>query len=131
MAATLYHLFLAEDNSPELFAQFKRIHSLVPYGMLKNVIRIANPAAVMAGVLDLFLGPALWNPVTFAKSLLTSDQRRYQTDRTVRFDDLTNKIGDPVLTNKLRSFIDSTEETEECDPRRRPLQIKSISLWSS
>jgi hypothetical protein len=55
VAATIYHLFLAEDNSPELFAQAKRIHSLVPYQVLKNVIRIANPAAVMSGVLDLFL----------------------------------------------------------------------------
>jgi hypothetical protein len=55
VAATLYlyHLFLAEDNSPELFVQFRRIHSLVPYGMLKNVVRIANPAVVMVGVLDL------------------------------------------------------------------------------
>ena len=26
VAATIYHLFLAEDNSPELFAQAKKIH---------------------------------------------------------------------------------------------------------
>ena len=56
IAATLYHLFLAEDNSPELFGQLKRIHGLVPYGTLKQVIRFTNPAAVMKGVLDLFMG---------------------------------------------------------------------------
>ena len=55
VAATIYHLFLAEDNSSELFAQGKRIHSLIPYSILKNVIRLANPATVMTGVLDLFL----------------------------------------------------------------------------
>jgi hypothetical protein len=55
VAATLYQLFLAEGNFPELFAQFERIHSLAPYTLLKNVIRIANPAAVMSSVLDLFL----------------------------------------------------------------------------
>ena len=48
VAATIYHLFLAEDNSPELFAQAKKIHSLIPYTVIKNVIRIANPAAVMS-----------------------------------------------------------------------------------
>jgi hypothetical protein len=55
VAATIYHLFLAEDNSPELFAQGKRIHSLVPYQVLKNVVRFSNPATVMTGVLDIFL----------------------------------------------------------------------------
>ncbi|KAG7139487.1 PX domain-containing protein like [Verticillium longisporum] len=61
IAATIYHLFLAEDNSPELFAQAKRIHSLIPYTVMKNVIRIANPAAVMSGVLDIFLAqPFVW-----------------------------------------------------------------------
>ena len=55
VAATIYHLFLAEDNSPELFAQAKRIHSLVPYTVLKNIVRFTNPAAVMSQVLDLFM----------------------------------------------------------------------------
>ncbi|KAI5295840.1 hypothetical protein KEM52_000047 [Ascosphaera acerosa] len=55
VAAALYHMFLADDNAPELFAQMKRIHSLIPYTLMKNVIRLTNPAAVMAGVLDIFL----------------------------------------------------------------------------
>jgi hypothetical protein len=55
VAATIYHLFLAEDNSPELFAQAKRIHSLVPYTVVKNIVRFTNPAVVMSQVLDLFM----------------------------------------------------------------------------
>jgi Domain of unknown function in PX-proteins (DUF3818) len=55
VAATIYHLFLAEDNSPELFAQAKRIHSLVPYSLVKNVVRFSNPTTVMNGILDIFL----------------------------------------------------------------------------
>ncbi|EHK98796.1 putative PX domain-containing protein [Glarea lozoyensis 74030] len=63
VAATLYHLFLAEDNSPELFAQMKKIHSMIPYTLIKTAIRIANPAAVMASVLDIFLARPLEEPV--------------------------------------------------------------------
>jgi hypothetical protein len=55
VAATIYHLFLAEDNSPELFSQAKRIHSLVPYSLVKNVVRFSNPTTVMNGILDIFL----------------------------------------------------------------------------
>jgi hypothetical protein len=112
VAATIYHLFLAEDNSPELFAQAKRIHSLVPYGVLKNVIRIANPAAVMSGVLDLFLAQPFG-----ARSLL---QRIFgmaindgvnSVQKTI--DTLAAaKIKDDVLCAKIKAYVESDEEVK-------------------
>lgn len=108
VAATLYHLFLAEDNSPELFAQAKRIHSLVPYTILKNVIRIANPAAVMSGVLDLFLAQPFGS-----RSLLQRIFGMAIHDGMKAFEksieSLTVKIGDPVLVEKLRAFVEADE----------------------
>ena len=112
VAATIYHLFLAEDNSPELFAQAKRIHSLVPYSVLKNVIRIANPAAVMSGVLDLFLAQPFG-----ARSLL---QRIFgmaindgvsSVQKTI--DTLgSTKIKDEVLCTKIKAYVDSNEDVK-------------------
>ncbi|KAF1832940.1 hypothetical protein BDW02DRAFT_580817 [Decorospora gaudefroyi] len=109
VAATIYHLFLAEDNSPELFAQAKRIHSLVPYGVLKNVIRIANPAAVMSGVLDLFLAQPFG-----ARSLL---QRIFgmaindginSVQKTI--DTLgSTRIKDDVLCAKIQAYVQADE----------------------
>ena len=108
VAATLYHLFLAEDNSPDLFAQAKRIHGLVPYGTLKQVIRFTNPAAVMASVLDLFMAQPLG-----AKSLL---QRIFgfalgDGIKTIQrsIDTLTKKIEEPVLCEKIKAYTESPE----------------------
>ncbi|KAF1995891.1 hypothetical protein P154DRAFT_444468 [Amniculicola lignicola CBS 123094] len=113
VAATLYHLFLAEDNSPELFAQAKRIHSLVPYGVLKNVIRIANPAAVMSGVLDLFLAQPFG-----ARSLLQRMFGMAINDgvRTVQktIDTLAStKIKDDVLCSKIKAFVEADEAVKD------------------
>ncbi|KAF2806784.1 uncharacterized protein BDZ99DRAFT_85285 [Mytilinidion resinicola] len=113
VAATLYHLFLAEDNSPELFAQAKRIHSLVPYTLLKNVIRIANPAAVMNGVLDLFLAQPLG-----ARSLMQRMFGMAINDgvRSVQksIDTLAStKIQDPVLVEKIKAFTQANEDIKE------------------
>ncbi|KAJ9615268.1 hypothetical protein H2200_001343 [Cladophialophora chaetospira] len=109
VAATIYHLFLAEDNSPELFAQAKRIHSLVPYTVLKNAIRIANPAAVMSAVLDLFLAQPFGT-----RSLLQRIFSQTLNDGIRQFqkpvEDMTSKVGDPVLTNKIKHFVDSSED---------------------
>lgn len=112
VAATIYHLFLAEDNSPELFAQFKRIHSLVPYGTLKQVIRFANPAAVMSGVLDLFMAQPFG-----AKSLLQRIFSMALGDgiRSIQrsIDTLTNKINESALCKKLENFTNQPKETKE------------------
>ncbi|GAB7363758.1 hypothetical protein MBLNU230_g4326t1 [Neophaeotheca triangularis] len=112
VAATIYHLFLAEDNSPELFAQFKRIHSLVPYGTLKQVIRFANPAAVMSGVLDLFMAQP-WG----SKSLLQRIFGMALGDgiRSIQrsIDTLTNKINEPALCKQLENFTNKPREVKD------------------
>ncbi|KIV77460.1 hypothetical protein PV11_09253 [Exophiala sideris] len=125
VAATIYHLFLAEDNSPEVFAQAKRIHSLVPYSVMKNVIRIANPAAVMSGVLDLFLAQPFG-----ARSLLQRIFAQTLSDGIRQFqksiDDLAGKIADPILISKLKAFVDSPEDIK--DIVRGEAQNESIDL---
>lgn len=112
VAATIYHLFLAEDNSPELFAQARQIHSLLPYTVMKNVIRIANPAAVMSGVLDLFLAQPFG-----ARSLL---QRIFSTtlsngikSQQKSVDALAARVGEPVFVNKLKQFVEAPEAIKQ------------------
>lgn len=111
VAATIYHLFLAEDNSPEMFAQAKRIHSLIPYTILKNVIRVANPAAVMANVLDLFLAQPFG-----ARSLMQRIFSLTLNDGIRTFqkavDAVAGEIGDPVFVDKLKRFIEAEEEVK-------------------
>ena len=111
VAATIYHLFLAEDNSPELFAQAKRIHSMIPYVALKQVVRYSNPAFVMRGVLDLFLAQPLG-----ARSLaqrvfgmaINDGIRTFQKS----IDALVAKIDEPVFCEKLKTFCNSDEDTK-------------------
>lgn len=108
VAATIYHLFLAEDNSPELFAQAKRIHSLIPYTIIKNAIRIANPAAVMSTVLDIFLAQPFGTRSLMQRifSLTLNDGiRSFQKS----IDALATRIGDPVFVDKLKKYADAEE----------------------
>ncbi|KAI9669054.1 MAG: hypothetical protein M1831_000646 [Alyxoria varia] len=112
VAATIYHLFLAEDNSPDLFAQAKRIHSLVPYATLKNVIRFTNPAAVMKGVLDLFLAQPLGARSLMQRifSMALNDGVR-ATQQSI--DSVSEKIQDEVLCNKIQQFTMSDEAIKD------------------
>ena len=111
VAATLYHLFLAEDNSPELFAQAKRIHSLIPYGMLKNVIRIANPAAVMSGVLDLFLAQPFGTRSLMQRVLAMALGDGIRTLQK-SIDSLHPKIEDKTLCERIQAYTNADESTK-------------------
>ncbi|KAJ4144778.1 hypothetical protein LMH87_003648 [Akanthomyces muscarius] len=108
VAAVIYHLFLAEDNSPEVFAQARRIHSLVPYSIIKNVIRIANPAAVMSGILDVFMAQPFGTRSLLQRifSLTLNDGiKSFQKS----IDTLNAKIGDPVFSEKLQRYTKAEE----------------------
>ncbi|CAG8979975.1 hypothetical protein HYALB_00010744 [Hymenoscyphus albidus] len=109
VAATIYHLFLAEDNSPDLFAQAKKIHSMIPYTIMKNAIRIANPAMVMSSVLDIFLAQPFGARSLMQRifSLTLNDgMRSFQKS----IDALTSKIDEPVFCQKLKKFCDAPED---------------------
>ncbi|KAI2628944.1 succinate flavoprotein subunit [Xylaria nigripes] len=111
VAATVYHLFLAEDNSPELFAQLKRIHSLIPYTLMKNVIKIANPAVVMSGVLDIFLAQPFGSRSLLQRifSMTLNDGiKTYQKS----IDAVAAKVGDRVFVDKLTKFNEASEDVK-------------------
>lgn len=111
IAAVIYHLFLAEDNSPEMFAQAKRIHSLIPYSVIKNVIRIANPATVISGILDVFLAQPFGMRSLMQRifSLTLNDGiKSFQKS----IDMLTREIGDPVFAEKLQRYTNAEEHVK-------------------
>ena len=92
-----------------MFAQAKRIHSLIPYTVIKNVIRIANPTMVMSGVLDLFLAQPFGSRSLMQRifSMTLNDGiRTFQKS----IDSVIAKIDDPVLCEKLKHFSDAGEE---------------------
>lgn len=112
VAASIYHLFLAEDNSPEIFAQAKKAHSMIPYTIIKNAIRIANPAAVMSSILDIFLAQPFGTRSLMQRIfglMLNDGIRTFQRS----IDALIHKIGEPVFSDKLRKFTYADENVKD------------------
>ena len=82
---------------------------MIPYTALRQVIRFANPALVMSGVLDLFLAQPFG-----ARSLAQRAFGMTLNDGIKSFqksiDAMAIKINDPVLCEKLRIFVNSPED---------------------
>ncbi|KAK9452468.1 hypothetical protein V1511DRAFT_507608 [Dipodascopsis uninucleata] len=106
VAATIYHLFVAQDNASELLAQTRRIHRLMPYGLLKNVIRFSNPVSMMKAVLDLFLAQPFGQKSLLQRILYIalSDDVKVQ-ERAIHI--LRKKIGNDGLCDRIQQYVDA------------------------
>lgn len=84
---------------------------MVPYSALKQVIRFANPAVVMSGVLDLFLAQPFGSRSLAQRvfGMAISDGIK-SFQRSI--DSLAVKVEDPVLCEKLERFCNADEETK-------------------
>lgn len=55
LASTIFQQYIASDDASESFAALKRLHGLMPYFMLRGILKISNPMAMVRGVLDIFM----------------------------------------------------------------------------
>ena len=49
LAATIFNVFVASDTASDTFYQMKRLHGMMPYFVMKGILRISNPMAMIRG----------------------------------------------------------------------------------
>lgn len=112
LASTIYQLFLGSDNSSSVFAQLKRMHGLMPYFMLRGILKISNPVAMVRSVLDLFLARPFGSTSLLQKmfsSGLNDEVREIREDAEM----VGRKIGDERLLEKIRGFVEMSKEEQD------------------
>ncbi|KIW07659.1 uncharacterized protein PV09_01599 [Verruconis gallopava] len=121
VAATIYHLFLAEDNSAELFNQLKRIHSLFPYTIVKNVMRFANPMALFPRILDIFMAQPFGNRSLLQHMFGMAIQEgihNIQKSVTVL---ITQRIHEPDLPQVIQRYVEADDVAKA--------EVKSLAFY--
>lgn len=117
-AATLFHMFVASDNAPEVFAQVCRLHRFIPYTVIKGILRLSNPVSIMKGMMDLFLAQPFGRKSLFQNIIwymLQEDIK--QQERAIK--ELKLLIADDSVCQGLEDFVYADEATHQ-----RVLKIK-------
>lgn len=112
LAATIYQMFAGSDNASANLYQLKRINGMMPYFMIKGILRISNPIAMIRALLDLFLARPFGQP-SLVQRIFSSGL--HEEIREVKEDMLlvAQKIGDDRMVKKIDAFIRATRETQE------------------
>ncbi|KAK9474268.1 uncharacterized protein V1510DRAFT_361350 [Dipodascopsis tothii] len=112
LAAMIYRMFVGQDNASELLAQTKRIHRLLPYTLLKNVMRFSNPVSMMKGVLDIFLAQPLGQRSLLQRILSVSLSEDLRTqDKAIAA--VRKNVGDDAVCDRLQAFVSASADVHD------------------
>lgn len=112
LASTIYQLCLGQDDSSSFFAQVKRIHGLMPYFMLKGILRISNPVAMIRAVLDLFLARPFGSSSLLQRMFAggwADEARQIREDAEL----VSRKIADERLSNAVQDYVDAPKAEQD------------------
>ena len=116
ISSMIYQMFLGNDNSYELYTQVRRLHKLMPYTVMGQIMKFTNPIAIMRGMIELFMaqpfgGHSLLQ--TMFSTILTDDLKTQK----VAIKELESKIaemdpGAPVVIKCLKDFVFNNTKDE-------------------
>ncbi|KAK9241101.1 hypothetical protein V1525DRAFT_393703 [Lipomyces kononenkoae] len=112
IAATIYHLFIGQDGASEVLAQTKRIHRMMPYALLKNVMRFSNPVSMMKAMLDLFLAQPFGQKSLLQRMMhiILYEDVKVQ-DRAIQL--VRKKVDNDELCDRIQKYIDAEQEVRD------------------
>lgn len=104
IAATLYQVFLTQDNSSELLSKCRKFHRLFPYNVTYGILKYTNPVAVVSRLIDLLL----------------IDMPTFRLGGNKKVNNLLSMIFVMLLDEDLAEYTNEREELVLLEPLARP-----------
>lgn len=112
MASGLFRVFVGQDSSSSAFAQLKYMHSVMPYFMVRNILKISNPIAMMRSFLDLFLLQP-FGQKSLLQRMFTGRLQEEISEMKQLSHNVQTKVPDPVLCQKVDVYLSMTHDMQQ------------------
>lgn len=112
LASTVYQLFLGSDTSSATFASLKRTHSIMPYFMMRSILRISNPISMIRSILDLFLARP-FGATSLLQKIFTGGLLEEVRDLREQTDRVVDKVNDAAMVAKVKDFVDAPKDLQD------------------
>lgn len=111
LASTVYQLFLGSDDSSSTFASLKRTHGMMPYFVMRSILRISNPIAMLRGILELFLARP-FGSTSLLQKMFSSGLYEEARQLKEEADLVSKKIGNERMVEKLHHYVNAPREIQ-------------------
>ncbi|CAE7142361.1 unnamed protein product [Rhizoctonia solani] len=132
LASTIFQQLVATDSASETLANLKRLHGLMPYFVMKGILKVSNPMAMIRGMLDLFLATPFGGKSLLQRMFATSlseEVRALQED----IQSVEDKVEDPIICEKIKQFVNAPPDIQKlfkADAVAENLNLISVILRS-
>ncbi|KAG8931592.1 hypothetical protein FRC01_001097 [Tulasnella sp. 417] len=112
LASAIFQQLIAADSASETFSSLKRLHGLMPYTVMKGILKISNPVGMIRGILDLFTAQPFGGRSLLQRmftSSLTEEVNALKEDIIL----VSDKVEDPVLCEKVRQYVYAPRAIQE------------------
>ncbi|KAG9101637.1 hypothetical protein FRC06_002760 [Ceratobasidium sp. 370] len=136
-ASFMHYLFAVNPAGPTLVTLIKRVHTLLPYGLIRQTLRISNAATLLSAVLRIFLqhAPSMrgWfngkrgqNLLqTIISSILGGDETRIL--KRIQEMDASDSAGTPEQIAAIENYVQNATRGEKLAIREQStIQARSI-----
>lgn len=112
MASGLFTMFVGRDSSSSTFAQLKYMHSVMPYFMIRSILKISNPMAMMRSFLDLFLAQP-FGQKSLMQRMLTGRIQDEIAEMKQLLQNVSAKVPDPVFWKKVDAYVAMAHDMQQ------------------
>ncbi|KAG9015787.1 hypothetical protein FRB93_012352 [Tulasnella sp. JGI-2019a] len=133
LASTIFQQLVASDSGSELYTTVKSIHGLMPYMVMKGILKISNPVAMIRGILDLFTAQPFGGRSLLQRMFISSlaeETKAIKDDIAI----VSEKVDDPVLCEKIKQFVYAPRDIQDIyksDSVEAKCNILTVILRSS
>jgi hypothetical protein len=112
LASTIYQIFVGSDSSSSVFQQMKRIHGMMPYFVLRGILRISNPMAMIRSTLDLFLARP-FGRTSLLQMMFSSQLNDEVKELKEDMEKVAAKVEDDRLVQKVKNYVNAPKEIQQ------------------
>ena len=106
------YLYKTSPQAEDLFSLTKSIHGLIPYGLLKTGLRIANPTIAIKTVVNIVLGQPMGQPSLFQRifAIVMGGQIKQRKKDVEAF---RASVGEARMCDILEAYVYAPRGTQE------------------
>ena len=112
VAYSFHYLFVAAPNANEAFYLLQVIHHFFPYAIVKQLLKIANPAHMIKALVALLFGGPAGTKSVFSRVLTYLINKNIKSFKN-QIEDLRKKIGENTLSDKLLAFVNAPKAEQD------------------
>lgn len=136
LSSTIYQIFLGNDSGYEFYTQVKRLHRLMPYSVMGQIMRFTNPMGIMKAMIELFMAQPFGSQSllqTMFSTILSDDlksqekiiqelERKALQDAKLSLE-VIQCLKNTVFKNEYGEIIDMESAHKESESTKMPISL--------